>query len=221
MPKRLITRNKLQPKVNTETTAAIATDSTTRTDCRTADDVLRTILMLAICVGTGDQINRLLFAQGVLLPGFLTAMLVGIALTNLADRTSATTAGLLVYLLSRQPAYFLNYQSDEHVDLLVLSQAFGPMLLVLFAQVSVMTLVAVFIVFRVMGRDYDAAVMSAGFAGLGLGATPVAIGNMQAVTGKYGASPKAFLVVPLVGAFFIDLANALVIKFFIASPLLQ
>jgi ESS family glutamate:Na+ symporter len=63
--------------------------------------------------------------------------------------------------------------------------------------------------------------MSAGFAGLGLGATPVGIANMSAVTDKYGASPKAFLVIPLVGAFFIDLVNALVIKFFIGLPLLQ
>ena len=70
-----------------------------------------------------------------------------------------------------------------------------------------------------MGRSYDAAVISGGFVGLGLGATPVAIANMQAVTGKFGPSPKAFLVIPLVGAFFIDLVNALVIKLFIALPM--
>ena len=80
---------------------------------------------------------------------------------------------------------------------------------------------AVFVVFRIMGRDYDACVISAGFVGLGLGATPVAIANMDVVTRRFGASPKAFLVVPLVGAFFIDLANALVIKFFLALPFMQ
>ena len=72
-----------------------------------------------------------------------------------------------------------------------------------------------------MGRDYDAAVISGGFVGLGLGATPVAIANMGAITDKYGPSFKAFLIVPLVGAFFIDLLNAMVIKFFIGLPLLQ
>jgi ESS family glutamate:Na+ symporter len=71
----------------------------------------------------------------------------------------------------------------------------------------------VFVVFRLMGRDYDAAVMSAGYAGLALGATPTAIANMTAVTEKFGASPKAFIIVPLVGAFFIDIANAFVIQF--------
>jgi ESS family glutamate:Na+ symporter len=60
---------------------------------------------------------------------------------------------------------------------------------------------------------YDAAVMSAGYAGLALGATPTAIANMTAVTEKFGASPRAFVVVPLVGAFFIDIANALIIQF--------
>ena len=77
-----------------------------------------------------------------------------------------------------------------------------------------MTLFAVFIVFRVMGRDYDASVIAAGFTGLGLGATPVGIANMNAITSKYLPSPKAFLVIPLVGAFFIDIVNALIIKYF-------
>ena len=64
-----------------------------------------------------------------------------------------------------------------------------------------------------MGSDFDAAVISAGYAGLGLGATPTAIANMEAVTQKYGASPKAFIIVPLIGAFFIDISNAFIIKF--------
>ena len=64
-----------------------------------------------------------------------------------------------------------------------------------------------------MGKDYDAAVMSAGYAGLGLGATPTAIANMTAVTEKFGGSAKAFLVVPLIGAFFVDISNAFIIKF--------
>ena len=70
----------------------------------------------------------------------------------------------------------------------------------------------VYVVFRAMGRDYDAAVITSGFAGLGLGATPVAIANMTAVTEKFGASAKAFVVVPLVGAFFVDISNALIIQ---------
>ena len=80
---------------------------------------------------------------------------------------------------------------------------------------------AAFIIFRLMGKTYDAAVITAGFTGLGLGATPVAIANMNAITGKYGPSFKAFLVVPLVGAFFIDLLNAVIIKFFLGLEVMQ
>ena len=66
-----------------------------------------------------------------------------------------------------------------------------------------------------MGRDYDAVVISSGFAGMGLGATPVAIANMSAITARFGPSAKAFLVVPMVGAFFVDILNAVTIKAFI------
>jgi len=85
----------------------------------------------------------------------------------------------------------------------------------LLIQVLLMTLFGMWVVFRVMGRDYDAAVITAGFAGMGLGATPVALANMNAVTSQHGPSPKAYLVVPLVGAFFIDVLNASTIKFFV------
>ncbi len=187
----------------------------------TVDDVLGTILLLAVCVAAGDQVNRLLFSKGVLLPGFLTAMVVGIVLTNLADLRNRDLNGGVIDLFGDVSLRIFLAMSLMSMDLLALTQAAGPMLVVLAVQVVLMTVVAMFVVFRVMGRDFDAAVMSAGFAGLGLGATPVAIGNMQAVTGRYGPSPKAFLVVPLVGAFFIDIANALVIKFFLALPLFQ
>jgi ESS family glutamate:Na+ symporter len=92
---------------------------------------------------------------------------------------------------------------------------------VIFVQMALITLFTVFIVFRLAGKDYDASVMAAGFAGLGMGATPVGIANMNAVTSKYGPSTKAFLIIPLVGAFFLDIANAFVIKFFLGLPFMQ
>jgi len=95
----------------------------------------------------------------------------------------------------------------------------GPLLAIMVAQTLAMVLFAVFVTFRVMGANYDAAVMAGGHCGFGMGATPTAIANMQAVTGRYGASPQAFIVIPLVGAFFIDLANALVIQGYLALPL--
>lgn len=86
---------------------------------------------------------------------------------------------------------------------------------------GLLAICAYFIVIPALGRDYDASVIAAGFAGLGLGATPVGIANMHAVTSRFGASPKAFLVVPLVGAFFLDIANAAIIQTFLSMSMFQ
>jgi ESS family glutamate:Na+ symporter len=88
-------------------------------------------------------------------------------------------------------------------------------LLMLVAQVVVVMLWATIVVFRAMGSTYDAAVMASGYVGLALEATPTAIANMTAVTRDYGPSPRAFIIVPLIGAFFIDLANSIVIQLYI------
>jgi ESS family glutamate:Na+ symporter len=82
-----------------------------------------------------------------------------------------------------------------------------------------MAVFAFFITFRVMGRNYDAAIMAGGHCGFGMGATPTAVANMEALVSRYGPSPVSFLVVPMVGAFFIDIANALVIQAYLALPL--
>jgi len=82
-------------------------------------------------------------------------------------------------------------------------------------------LYALYVTYPVMGRNYDAAVMAGGHCGFGMGATPTAVANIEAVTSRYGPSPQAFLVIPIVGAFFIDLTNALVIQGFLALPMYQ
>lgn len=183
--------------------------------------VLGTLLLLAICVEAGDLVNRMLFSRGVTLPGFLTAMMVGIILTNGADLFRVKLSEAAIDRGAEISLQLFLSMSLMSMQLWTLVQAIGPIMIVLSAQVLIMTLFAVWIVFRVMGRDYDASVIAAGFAGLGLGATPVGIANMNAITSKYGPSPKAFLVIPLIGAFFIDLTNALVIKFFVGLPLIS
>jgi ESS family glutamate:Na+ symporter len=90
-----------------------------------------------------------------------------------------------------------------------------PMLVILIAQVALMAAFAYFVTFRVMGRDYDAAVMAGGHCGFGLGATPNAVANMEALVERFGPAPRAFLVLPMVGAFFIDFTNALIITTYI------
>lgn len=90
-----------------------------------------------------------------------------------------------------------------------------PLVVLLVAQVIIMALFSYFVVFNVMGRDYDAAVLSAGVCGFGMGATPNAMANMQAITEKFAPSVKAYLLVPIVGSMFADFINSLVITFFI------
>lgn len=94
----------------------------------------------------------------------------------------------------------------------------GPVLIILLTQTVMMILYVYFITFKVMGKDYDATVLSAGHCGFGMGATPTAIANMQAVTDRYLPSPKAFLIVPMVGAFFVDIVNATVLQIFTKLP---
>ena len=183
--------------------------------------VLGTLLVLAICVEAGDLVNRLLFSRGVTLPGFLTSMMVGIILTNGADLFRVKLSETAIDRGAEVSLQLFLCMSLMSMQLWTLVQSIGPIMIVMAAQMLLMTLFAVWVVFRVMGRDYDASVIAAGFSGLGLGATPVGIANMNAMTSKYGPSPKAFLVIPLIGAFFIDLTNALVIKFFIGLPIIS
>jgi len=178
--------------------------------------VLVSLLMLALCVSLGDIVNRLLADDGVRLPGFLTSMFVGIVIANIADVLKKPLNDAVVSKFGDVSLNIFLVMSMMAIQLWTLGAAAQVIMIVLIAQVLLMTIFAIYVVFRVMGRDYDAVVIAAGFAGLGLGATPVAIANMNAVTQQYGPSTKAFLVVPLVGAFFIDILNAGTIKFFIS-----
>jgi ESS family glutamate:Na+ symporter len=105
------------------------------------------------------------------------------------------------------------------MKLLDLANLAGPLLVILAAQAVAIILFAVFVTYRVMGSNYDAAVMSGGQIGFGLSSTACALAIMKAVTLQHGASALAFLIVPMVGAFFIDILNALVIQGSLALPL--
>lgn len=213
----LITRNRLQ---GPDTADADLLDETVKDPHRSADElfqILRAVFVLAVCVQLGSIVNRFLFEEGVVLPGFLTSMLVGIIITNIADLMRLPINPRIIDTLGEVSLNIFLSMSLMSMQLWALASTAGPIVVVMIVQCLVMTVFAIFVVFHVMGRDYDACVISAGFVGLGLGATPVAIANMDTITQRFGASTKAFLVVPLVGAFFIDILNAVVIKFFIGA----
>lgn len=182
------------------------------------DGILDALWLLAVCIGLGQLGHAALMDAGITLPAFLPCMFVGIVLTNLMDVLKIEPSVSSIGLCSDVSLQLFLAMSLMSMQLWTLAAALGPIMLVLVVQVAMMAAFARFVIFRIAGRDYDAAVMAAGFAGLGLGATPVGIANMRAITSKYGASPTAFLVVPLIGAFFLDIANAFIIQGFISLP---
>jgi ESS family glutamate:Na+ symporter len=180
-------------------------------------NMLNVILAISVSIGIGLFLNALLAGWGLNLPDFVTCLFAGILVVNVTPwilpRLPWTERSKSLALISDLSLGLFLAMSLMSLQIWTLAGLGGPILLLLVAQVVVVTLFVVFVVFRLMGKDYDAAVMAAGYAGLALGATPTAIANMTAVTERFGASAKAFVVVPLVGAFFIDIANALIIQF--------
>ncbi len=176
------------------------------------------IFAIGLCVAVGATTHLWITELGITLPGFLTAMFTGIVITSLADLLRLDIKVNAISLISDLSLQLFLAMSLMSMQLWTLTAAAGPIAVVLILQVIVMALFAYLVIFPAMGRDYDACCITVGFAGLGLGATPVGIANMNALTGKYGASPKAYLVVPLLGAFFIDIANAGVIQGLLSLP---
>ncbi|HVL68472.1 MAG TPA: sodium/glutamate symporter, partial [Vicinamibacterales bacterium] len=150
------------------------------------------------------------------LPAYIGAMIAAAVIRNVADvlpharieQRTVDDIGTIALSLFLAMA-LMSLRLWELFDLAL------PLLVILAAQVAMMAAFAYFITFRVMGRDYDAAVMAGGHCGFGLGATPNAVANMEAITERFGPAPRAFLVLPMVGAFFIDFTNALIITVFI------
>jgi len=213
--KYLIQRHKLQPSDQKDLTVGVSNhNSAQKID---VESVLNAILIVSIATGVGLRLNDLFAYLGLNLPQFVTALFAGIVMTNsiplLFKGIRWPTGTPTLALLSDLSLGLFLAMSLMSLQLWTLVDLAGPILILLLAQVIVVALFVIFVVFKLMGRDYDAAIMSSGYAGLALGATPTAIANMTAVTKKYGAAPKAFIVVPLVGAFFIDIANAFIIQF--------
>jgi len=187
-------------------------------------DFLDAILAIHVCIIAGFFLNEALQLAGVQLPLFVTCLFAGILITNLVPKKFPRLTG--TNWPSRKPAIALIADlslgtflamSLMSMQLWTLIDLAGPILGILTAQVIVALAVNLFIVFPAMGRNYDAAVVSAGFGGISLGSTPTAMANMSAVAKQYGASHLAFIIVPLVCAFFIDIVNAIFIPFFLKT----
>ena len=170
-------------------------------------------LYIVVAVGAGTIVSALI-GKVLTMPAYIGAMIVGAIIRNAQEaRGVKMPMGEMGALGNICLSLFLglamiNLKLWQLIDLAL------PMIVILLIQTAIMFVYASFVVFNVMGRDYDAATISSGFCGFGMGATPNAMANMQAVTNKYGPAPVAFMIVPLVGSLFIDFFNAAIITGF-------
>lgn len=182
----------------------------------TATSAVETLAMFAACLAFADYMTIIAKGTAFELPTFVWALGGGVIIRNALEYI------FQVDMFDRAIDVFGSASLSLFLAMALLSLKLwelaglaAPLMIILAAQTMVMGLYAYFVTFYGMGRDYDAAVLAAGHCGFGMGATPTAVANMQAITNKYGPSHKAFLIVPMVGAFFIDLINAGVIQVFI------
>jgi ESS family glutamate:Na+ symporter len=176
-----------------------------------AFDVLKNVIALLVALWLGSYLSQAITALGITLPAYIGAMIVATAMRNLDDATG--WFGLSPRILDTLGAVALSLFLVLALMTLRLWELAGlaaPLVISLIAQVALIVAVAGG-VFRLMGRDYEAAVMTGGFIGFMLGTTANAMAVMRSLTERYGIAPRAFLVAPLVGAFFIDFANLLLI----------
>jgi ESS family glutamate:Na+ symporter len=216
----LINHNNIDPAVEQEVEASnLETSERGEVTGITHEDLMRCIFWIHVAIALGYSAFEALEAAGIKLPLFVPCLLSGILLSNTVPYVfrkivwpAETPAMNVVSQFSLSVFLSMSLMSME---LWTLASSAAVLAATMLLQASMAVIFIVFVVFRVMGRNYFAAVISAGFAGFMLGATPTAIANMTAVTQRYGPSPVAFIVLPLVSAFFVDIANAFVIQWFL------
>lgn len=177
--------------------------------------ITETVGMLAISISLGHYMDSLTKESILQMPTFVWCLFMGVVLRNIVTHLLRREVhDQTIDVLGNVALSFFLAMALMSLKLAQLAGLALPILIIILVQVVVMALFAIFVTFRIMGSNYDAVVMSAGHCGFGLGATPTAIANMQAVTKSYGPSHKAFLIVPMVGAFFVDISNSAIIKIF-------
>ena len=180
----------------------------------TASSTIETMALFAACLAFSSIMNAQFSGLG--LPQFVWALGFGVILRNVLTKVfKFDMFDRAIDVFGNASLSLFLAMALMSIKLWELAGLAGPMLIILVVQTIVMILYGYFVTFRIMGKDYDAAILTAGHCGFGLGATPTAVANMQSVTQTFGPSHKAFLIVPLVGAFFVDIINLFVITWFI------
>jgi ESS family glutamate:Na+ symporter len=177
-----------------------------------ASNLLTAALVIGVCVGLGNLLSQAIEKMGVILPAYIGAMIVAAVVRNLDDRFHfARVAQEDIDVLGRIALYLFIAMALINLRLWEIARLALPMLALLSAQVAFCWLMCVTICYRGMGRDYEAAVTTAGFCGFMLGITANAVACMEELVEKLGPAPQSFLIVPIVGAFLIDFTNSMII----------
>ena len=195
-------KNEVNENVSVEDVAGIKLS-----DSFTSNTMIVQIAVIASCMTIGSVVGTWFSdITGIVLPGYVGAMFIAVIFRNLNDKFNIVNLDLYsIDIISNICLGIFLTMALMTIKLWELSGLAGPMIVIVAAQVIFIALYGVFIAFRLLGKDFDAAIMVSGMLGHGLGATPNALANINSVTSKYGNSTKAFLIVPLVGSFLIDL----------------
>jgi ESS family glutamate:Na+ symporter len=177
---------------------------------------IRTMLIMAVAIGLGMQLNTYSIGLNLLLPGFLCSLLAGMLITNLADLRKITMPVAVTDRVGDLALQVFLAISLMSLKINSLGAILVPIVIVVILQVILCAAIAYYLLFRLLGKDYDAAVVSGGFIGFAVSSMPVAMATMEQITKRYGPAPKAILLITLAGSFFVDLANSFIVKGFMA-----
>jgi len=211
----LIRKNKLKPKTVEYADKNQNVDVAVKEEAIDFPEVFKTLTYIVVAIAVGAVVERPLKKLGITLPAYVFSMIVAAIFLNIGQSTGK---------------WHVNQKASEFIGTIALNSflAFalcgmklwqlaavaGPMTVILLAQAAFMAVFAYFITFKVMGSDFDAAALAAGHCGFGMGATPNGVANMTSVQEEFGPAPRAFFILPVVGAFLIDFTNAFIIAVF-------
>jgi ESS family glutamate:Na+ symporter len=216
----LLKRHKLTGPTLVAAEAESAALAAAPEDAVTANSLINTLFIILLCLAGGRMLVGWMAGTGFILPDFVFCLLLGVVIRNAVTVTGAfRVSDATVDAMGTVALSLFLVMALMTMRLLDLVNLAGPLLVILVAQTVVVALYAAVVTFRVMGRNYDAAIMAAGQVGFGMSSTACALAIMKSVTERHGPSPLAFIIVPMVGAFFIDITNAFIIQAFLTLPL--
>lgn len=210
----IVNRHQLKPEDSARISGITNNDSIQQ--AASSSSIIKTILIVAIAVWIGNQLNAYAQSKAVLLPGFLCSLLAGMFITNIADLRKIKMPVQLIDRIGDVALQIFLVISLMSLKLSAIGVILVPLAIVVILQVVLSVAIAYFVLFRALGKNYEAAVTVGGFLGFAISSMPVAMATMEQVTRRYGSAPKAILLITLAGSFFVDLANAFIVKGFAA-----